>query len=233
MSVIDDFEVVYIDKDSITYQNDLKTAETLYDKSSELNEQVRRGAPLNWRVLSMIKSDILYMKNEKMISIMVFVFRDENNIEIVAYASIKGHGSLLFKYFLDKYMDKNIFLTNGIPVIQQKYLTYIIDGRPLPQLEPNGIIIWKKPLVVKEQDDGAPLPAVAQKLEVGVQQHTNRPGVFSRLRTKIMKAGKKYKKIKKKTKKKIKKKTKNTKYYTKKKNNKKNKTRKLKKKYLD
>ena len=225
MSVIDGFEVVYIDKDSKTYKEDLDKAETLYDKSSELIEQVKRGAPLNWRVLSMIQSDILYMKNENMKSIMVFVFKDENNIEIVSYASIKGHGSLLFKYFLDKYMDKNIFLTNGKPVIQQKYLTYIIDGRPLPQLETNGKIIWKKPLVVKEQDDGAPLPAVAQKLEVDVQQHTNRPGFFSIFRTKTMRAGKKYKKIKKKTK--------NTKYYTKKKNNKKNKTRKLKKKYLD
>lgn len=150
-----DIEVVYIEKDSITYNDDLATAKILYDKSHELIEQVKRGAPLNWESLSMRKPAIIYIKNEKMKSILVFHKVNQNDIEISVYASERGYGFLLFKVFLNTYMDKNIFLTNGERKVQEKYLTYITDGRPPPELDKtNGKIIWRAPLVVETMNAG-------------------------------------------------------------------------------
>ena len=148
-------EVVYIEKDSETYEDDLHKAKILYDKSDELIEQVKRGAPLNWKSLSMRKPAIIYIKNIKMISILVFHKVNQNDIEISVYASERGYGFVLFKFFLNTYMDKNIFLTNGEDKVQEKYLTYITDGRPPPELDKtNGKIIWRAPSVVETMNAG-------------------------------------------------------------------------------
>ena len=66
MGDIDGFEVVYIDKDSATYEEEVKDAERLY-KSSELKNigRLPGEGQVNWNVLSNSRFDILYMKNDK------------------------------------------------------------------------------------------------------------------------------------------------------------------------